>query len=103
MSGTLAKVAIAKPFSGSALDASWAVLAQLVNVALNVCASSPNSCRRLKSLAVTAVFQRHNGCPAGSSDEKGPGLLGHSTVRVTQDLYICGDGDLFEGFYRVRE
>lgn len=28
-------------------------------------------------------------------------LLGHSTVRVTQDLYISPDGDLFERFYRA--
>ena len=30
-------------------------------------------------------------------------LLGHSTVRVTQDLYISADGDLFERFYRATE
>ncbi len=30
-------------------------------------------------------------------------LLGHSTVRVTQDLYISGDGDLFERFYLATE
>ena len=28
-------------------------------------------------------------------------LLGHSTVRVTQDLYISPDGDLYERFYRA--
>ncbi|HSH60166.1 MAG TPA: hypothetical protein VK988_11100 [Acidimicrobiales bacterium] len=28
-------------------------------------------------------------------------LLGHSTVRVTQDLYISPDGDLFERFYQA--
>jgi len=28
-------------------------------------------------------------------------LLGHSTVRVTQELYISADGDLFERFYRA--
>ncbi len=28
-------------------------------------------------------------------------LLGHSTVRVSQDLYISPDGDLFERFYRA--
>jgi integrase len=30
-------------------------------------------------------------------------LMGHSTVRVTQDLYISPDGDLFERFYRATE
>lgn len=30
-------------------------------------------------------------------------LLGHSTVRVTQDLYISADGDLFERFFRATE
>jgi integrase len=30
-------------------------------------------------------------------------LLGHSTVRVTQDLYISADGDLYERFYRATE
>jgi integrase len=30
-------------------------------------------------------------------------LLGHSTVRVTQDLYISADGDLFERFYRATQ
>jgi integrase len=29
-------------------------------------------------------------------------LLGHSTVRVTQDLYISADGDLYERFSRRR-
>ncbi|MCA1833899.1 MAG: tyrosine-type recombinase/integrase [Actinobacteria bacterium] len=28
-------------------------------------------------------------------------LLGHSTVRVTQDLYVSPDGDLYERFYRA--
>ncbi len=28
-------------------------------------------------------------------------LLGHSTVRVTQDVYISADGDLFERFYEA--
>jgi len=28
-------------------------------------------------------------------------LMGHSTVRVTQDLYISADGDLFERFYQA--
>jgi hypothetical protein len=30
-------------------------------------------------------------------------LLGHSTVRVTHDLYISADGDFFERFYRATE
>jgi len=30
-------------------------------------------------------------------------LLGHSTVRVTQDLYISADGDLFERFFTATE
>jgi hypothetical protein len=29
--------------------------------------------------------------------------MGHSIVRVTQDLYISPDGDLFERFYRATE
>ena len=28
-------------------------------------------------------------------------LLGHSTVRVTQDLYVSPDGDLYDRFYRA--
>ena len=30
-------------------------------------------------------------------------LMGHSTVRVTQDLYISADGDLFDRFYRATQ
>jgi hypothetical protein len=30
-------------------------------------------------------------------------LLGHSTVRVTQDLYISADGDLYQRFFRAME
>jgi hypothetical protein len=30
-------------------------------------------------------------------------LLGHSTVRVTQDLYISADGDLYERFFTATE
>lgn len=30
-------------------------------------------------------------------------LMGHSTVRVTQDLYISADGDLFERFFIATE
>jgi hypothetical protein len=29
--------------------------------------------------------------------------MGHSTVRVTQDLYISADGDLFERFFIATE
>jgi hypothetical protein len=29
--------------------------------------------------------------------------MGHSTVRVTQDLYISADGDLFDRFYRATQ
>ncbi|MDP9441253.1 MAG: hypothetical protein M3P34_03530 [Actinomycetota bacterium] len=28
-------------------------------------------------------------------------LLGHSTVRVTQDLYIAPEADLYDRFYEV--
>lgn len=28
-------------------------------------------------------------------------LLGHSTVRVTQDLYIAPDADLYDRFYQA--
>jgi integrase len=28
-------------------------------------------------------------------------LLGHSTVRVTQDLYVSPDGDLYDRFYHA--
>jgi integrase len=28
-------------------------------------------------------------------------LLGHSTVRITQDIYIAPDGDLFDRFFRA--
>ncbi|HSH61829.1 MAG TPA: tyrosine-type recombinase/integrase, partial [Acidimicrobiales bacterium] len=28
-------------------------------------------------------------------------LLGHSTVRVTQDLYIAPDADLYDRFYKA--
>jgi integrase len=28
-------------------------------------------------------------------------LMGHSTVRVTQDLYIAADGDLYDRFYQA--
>jgi len=27
--------------------------------------------------------------------------MGHSTVRVTQDLYIAPDADLYDRFYQV--
>ncbi len=37
----------------------------------------------------------------GARIEDVPRLLGHSTVRVTQDLYISPDGDLYERFYRA--
>lgn len=30
-------------------------------------------------------------------------LMGHSTVRVTRDLYIFADGHLFERFFRATE
>ena len=30
-------------------------------------------------------------------------LMGHPTVRVTQDLYISADGDLFERFFIATE
>lgn len=29
------------------------------------------------------------------------GVLGHSTVRVTQDLYIAPDADLYDRFYQA--
>jgi integrase len=28
-------------------------------------------------------------------------LLGHSSVRITQDLYVSPDGDLLDRFYRA--
>jgi len=28
-------------------------------------------------------------------------LMGHSTIRVTQDLYISADGDLFDHFFEA--
>jgi integrase len=30
-------------------------------------------------------------------------LLGHSSVRITQDIYIAPDGDLYDRFYRATE
>lgn len=41
--------------------------------------------------------------PARGPHEDVSRLLGHSTVRVTQDLYISADGDLYERFYRATE
>ncbi len=35
--------------------------------------------------------------------EHPPCLLGHPIVRVTQDLYISADGDLYDRFYRATE
>ncbi len=43
-------------------------------------------------------------CPGpGARIEDVSRLLGHSTVRVTQDLYISADGDLYDRFFTATE
>jgi hypothetical protein len=43
------------------------------------------------------------GSQPGARIEDVSRLLGHSTVRVTQDLYIAPDGDLYHRFYTATE
>jgi len=44
---------------------------------------------------------RHLFAQPGARIEDVSRLLGHSTVRVTQDLYIAPDADLYHRFYQA--
>lgn len=37
--------------------------------------------------------------PPGARIEDVSRLMGHSSVRITQDIYVSPDGDLFERFF----
>jgi hypothetical protein len=63
---------------------------------------------RLADAQLVGVRWRTRGAASGTSTaiaqpaariEDVSRLLGHSTVRVTQDIYVSPDGDLYDRFY----